>query len=152
MVKIKNCWIEVAKDSDFSIYNIPFGIFSTPTKSKRVGIAIGSQVLDLVALSELGVFDFDTSVFNKNTLNDFISLGKPITNKVRTSIQDWISDHNSPISNKRKLIYEELLSLAVDDEIGDYTDFYSIMSMQLILGQCLETPKMHFFQTGNIFL
>ena len=57
MIEPKNSWIEVAKDSDFSIYNIPFGIFSTPTKSKRVGIAIGSQVLDLEAAYQSGIFD-----------------------------------------------------------------------------------------------
>ena len=95
--------IDIPENSDFSIYNIPFGIFSTKLRTPRAGVAIGDHILDLVALSELGVFDFDTSVFNKNTLNDFISLGKPITNKVRTSIQHWISDKNSPISDKPKL-------------------------------------------------
>ena len=58
MIEPKNCCIKVAKDSDFSIYNIPFGIFSTPTKSKRVGIAIGSQGLDLESAYQSGIFDF----------------------------------------------------------------------------------------------
>ncbi|MGY8949803.1 MAG: fumarylacetoacetase [Flavobacteriales bacterium] len=118
--------IDIPENSDFSIYNIPFGIFSTKQRTPRAGVAIGNHILDLVALSELGVFDFDTSVFNKNTLNDFISLGKPITNKVRTSIQDWISDHNSPISNKTNLfVLQSESQMHMPINIGDYTDFYS---------------------------
>ena len=49
-------WIKVDKNSDFSIYNLPFGIFSESDQIKRVGIAIGDHVIDLYAAYELGVF------------------------------------------------------------------------------------------------
>jgi fumarylacetoacetase len=52
--------INIPENSDFSIHNIPFGIFSTKQLNPRAGVAIGNHILDLVALSELGVFDFDT--------------------------------------------------------------------------------------------
>ena len=55
--------IDIPENSDFSIHNIPFGIFSTKSLSPRAGVAIGNHILDLVALSQLNVFDFDTSVF-----------------------------------------------------------------------------------------
>ena len=118
--------IDIPENSDFSIHNIPFGIFSTKNLSPRAGVAIGNHILDLVALSQLNVFDFDTSVFEKDTLNDFISLGKPITNKVRTSIQNWILDKNSPIVNKPNLfILQSESKMHLPIKIGDYTDFYS---------------------------
>ena len=34
-------WVNVPENSDFPIQNLPFGIYSTETKSKRVGVAIG---------------------------------------------------------------------------------------------------------------
>ena len=118
--------IDIPENSDFSIHNIPFGIFSTKNLSPRAGVAIGNHILDLVALSQLNVFDFDTSVFEKDTLNDFISLGKPITNKVRTSIQNWILDKNSPIANKPNLfVLQSESKMHLPIKIGDYTDFYS---------------------------
>ena len=118
--------IDIPENSDFSIHNIPFGIFSTKSLSPRAGVAIGNHILDLVALSQLNVFDFDTSVFEKDTLNDFISLGKPITNKVRTSIQNWILDKNSPIADKPNLfVLQSKSKMHLPLKIGDYTDFYS---------------------------
>ena len=118
--------IDIPKNSDFSIHNIPFGIFSTKNRYPRAGVAIGDHILDLVALSELNVFDFDSSVFRKDTLNDFISLGKPITNKVRTSIQKWIKDIESPIAKKPKLfVLQSESKMHMPIHVGDYTDFYS---------------------------
>lgn len=118
--------IDIPENSDFSIHNIPFGIFSTKNLSPRAGVAIGNHILDLVALSQLNVFDFDTSVFKKDTLNDFISLGKPITNIVRTSIQNWILDKNSLMADKPNLfVLQSESKMHLPIKIGDYTDFYS---------------------------
>ena len=44
----------VEEDCDFPIQNLPFGVFSTGKDAKpRIGIAIGSYVLDLAAASAL---------------------------------------------------------------------------------------------------
>ena len=47
-------WIKVPENSDFPIQNLPFGIYSTNSKTKRVGVAIGDKILDLSNLFELG--------------------------------------------------------------------------------------------------
>ena len=47
-------WVDVSKDSDFSIQNLPFGIFSDNNKQKRVGVAIGDYILDLSLTQKLG--------------------------------------------------------------------------------------------------
>lgn len=73
--------IDIPQHSDFSIHNIPFGIFSTAERSARVGVAIGDHILDLVAVAELGVFKFDTTVLSQSTLNAFIALGKGVTSE-----------------------------------------------------------------------
>ena len=63
--------LDIPTNSDFSIHNIPFGVFSTPGTAPRVGVAIGSHILDLAATAELHVFDFDTEVFRQPFLNHF---------------------------------------------------------------------------------
>ena len=50
-----NTWIEIPKNSDFSIYNLPFGIFSTNKNSKRVGIAIGNNIIENGLSMGLGI-------------------------------------------------------------------------------------------------
>ena len=39
-------WVEVKPDSDFSIQNLPFGIFKTANRNPRVGVAIGEYFRD----------------------------------------------------------------------------------------------------------
>lgn len=118
--------INILEHSDFSIHNIPFGIFSTKGTAPRAGVAIGEYILDLVAVAELGVFDFDTSVLRQPVLNDFIALGKSVTSKVRTDIQSWLQDDSSPLAGKDGLfVLQSAAQMHMPVRIGDYTDFYS---------------------------
>ena len=134
--------ITIPKDSDFSIHNIPFGVFSTAERSIRVGVAIGNQILDLVAVAELGVFDFDTTVFSRSSLNDFITLGKPITSQVRKNIQAWIRDDMSPLAGKPELfIDQEEAQMHLPVEVGDYTDFYSSIEHATNIGMMFRDPE-----------
>ena len=66
-------WVEVSSESDFPIQNLPFGIYSTISKSKRVGVAIGTQILDLATLFRLEYLDdldFCEHCFNNDSKND----------------------------------------------------------------------------------
>ena len=79
-----NSWIEIPKNSDFSIHNLPFGIFSANSNPKRVGIAIGNNIIDLVACNDLDVFKglgINNKILENDFLNDFIGLGKNNTKK-----------------------------------------------------------------------
>ena len=50
-------WIDIDPDSDFSLANIPFGVFKTEGYAPRVGCAIGDRVVDLKALHVLGYLE-----------------------------------------------------------------------------------------------
>lgn len=133
--------IDIAENSDFSIHNIPFGIFSTDGTQPRAGVAIGDQVLDLKALGELGVFDFDTSVFSKEVLNDFIGLGKPVTSKVRRDIQEWLRDDTSVLAGKSGLfVPQSKVTMHMPVHVGDYTDFYSSIEHATNVGKMFRDP------------
>ena len=138
-------WVDIPKNSDFSIYNIPFGIFSTKNLKKRVGIAIGEMILDLKLSSELGVFDhlnFDFNVFENIYLNDFISLGKSITNDVRSTIQKELSDSSSVLKNNSNvLIKQSDAQMHLPLKIRDYTDFYSSIEHATNIGSMFRDPS-----------
>ena len=89
-------WFDVPKNSDFSIYNLPFGIFSTATLTPRVGVAIGNHIIDLAGLAALHLIEIDREVLTQSSLNSFIRLGKKKTNGVRM--------HFCPIGNTSLLL------------------------------------------------
>ena len=140
-----NTWIEIPKNSDFSIYNLPFGIFSTNKNSKRVGIAIGNNIIDLLACNELDIFkdlNINNNVFENNFLNDFINLGKNKTNKVREIIHQQLTDESSKIKMSSFVIIpmnEAEMHLPV--KVGDYTDFYSSIEHATNIGSMFRDPS-----------
>ena len=137
-------WIKVDKNSDFSIYNLPFGIFSESDQIKRVGIAIGDHVIDLYAAYELGVFkdlNFDISVLESDYLNDFIALGKPVTVKVRADIQFELCNENSVLkSHPSVFIKQSVVTMHLPVKVGDYTDFYSSIEHATNIGTMFRDP------------
>ena len=140
-----NTWIEIPKNSDFSIYNLPFGIFSTNKNSKRVGVAIGNNIIDILACNELDIFkdlNINNNVFENNFLNDFINLGKNTTNKVREIIQQQLTNESSKIKMSSVVIIpmnEAEMHLPV--KVGDYTDFYSSIEHATNIGSMFRDPS-----------
>ncbi len=140
-----NTWIDIPKDSDFSIYNLPFGIFSSKNVSKRIGVAVGNKVIDLLACNDLNIFEdlkIDNSIFENDFLNDFINLGKNKTNKVREIIQLQLTDNNSVLKKNNGLIISmNNIEMHLPVKIGDYTDFYSSIEHASNIGSMFRDPK-----------
>ena len=140
-----NSWLDIPKNSDFSIDNLPFGIFSTKTTSKRVGVAIGDSIIDLLACNDSGIFiglKINNSVFENDFLNDFINLGKNKTNRVRKTIQEHLTDESSPLKlNNKLLIPMNNAEMHLPVKIGDYTDFYSSIEHASNIGSMFRDPS-----------
>ncbi len=125
MTKLET-WVTVPDKSDFSIYNLPFGIFSVKEGASKAGMAIGEQIVDLAALADLGLLEVSGVYFRQRKLNDFIGLGKEITNKVRLDVQQLLVLENSPLKNHPEVfVKQQDAKMHLPIHIGDYTDFYS---------------------------
>lgn len=124
-----NTWLDIDKDSDFSIYNIPFGVFSIGDSGPKIGTRIGDHVLDLHTVATTGLFDklgIGKEVFSASSLNDFIALGKSKTNGVRLAIQAALQDESSYLKNlTTAFIKASDVQMHMPVEVKDYTDFYS---------------------------
>ncbi len=138
-------WLKVSSKSDFSIYNLPFGIFSTNEKNKRIGVAIGDHVIDLHACNSLDLFkhlNIESHVFKNSFLNNFIELGKEITSKVREIIQSELTNDNSLIKhNSNCIIPIDSVEMHLPVNIGDYTDFYSSIEHASNIGSMFRDPS-----------
>ena len=136
-------WVDIPKNSDFSIYNIPFGIFSIKNSKKRVGVAIGDMIVDLKASYDLGIFNeipLDHDVFENKYLNDFIALGKSITKKIRLIIQSELCSDSSVLKESNALIKQSDVMMHLPLMIGDYTDFYSSIEHATNIGSMFRDP------------
>ena len=125
-------WVEVPKDSDFPIQNLPFGVFKTPGLTPRLCTAIGEYVADLQVLSEHGFFDdlnIDPRVFAQPCLNDFMALGKSKTGAVRNRLSEILDDdlEDWDASELADYFVHKLseIHMLLSVRVGDDTDFYS---------------------------
>lgn len=120
-------WLDISSNSDFSIYNLPFGIFSTHKKKPQVGIRISDYVIDLEQLRKLGLLEIPRNICNQSSLNSFIGLGKKRTNAIRIQIQEWLCDEKSPLKRHFNHTFHKIdeVKMHLPVKIGDYTDFYS---------------------------
>lgn len=132
-------WVDVPKDSHFSIDNIPFGIISTDSDaSPRPATAIGQYALDLEAFtagngfSGLSTIQPHSKVFSQPTLNAYGALGKPIHSALRRYLQSVLLANGpfpdvlekNPDLQRKCLIDLAKVKNHIPFKIGDYTDFY----------------------------
>ncbi len=149
MVNKIETWVEVPANSDFSIYNLPIGIFCENVGVKRVGMALGDFVLDLNAIHEAGFFeeiDLPQGVFKSDTLNDYIALGKTITNALRIKVQELMSVTNEEIQGSQEYISyifkkRAQVQMFMPVQVPNYTDFYSSMEHATNVGTMFRDPE-----------
>lgn len=138
-------WIDIPESSDFSIYNLPFGIYSTKENGPRAGVAIGDKILDLTYAANLDIFsglNIDPSIFKKSYLNEFIACGKSVTSKVRLTIQEELCDTNSILKNIDHVFVDmKNATMHIPVKVGDYTDFYSSMEHATNVGKLFRDPE-----------
>ncbi len=141
-------WIEIKADSDFSLYNIPFGIGVIPGSGSCICTRIGETVINLAGMSRLGYFDqlgFKVSDFEKPVLNDFIAKGKKASCRVRTIIQECFltenfSESESFLIQETALHNASQVQMKMPLHVGDYTDFYSSIEHATNVGIMFRDP------------
>lgn len=126
-------WINIPESSDFSLHNIPFGIYCVKDGRPRAATRIGDCVIDLYELALAGYLNvqgLNPESLNHKYLNSFISQGKKVTTNVRKHLQQLFSEDNNSLKQDEKVkasalknLDETFMSMPV--QVGDYTDFYS---------------------------
>ena len=145
-------FIDIAADSDFSIHNLPYGIFSDTKDAAgnnncRAGVAIGEQVLDLSVLEAEGLLSLDGgSYFDQPTLNAFIDSGRDNWTKARTTIQMLLSNASETLRDNTDLQEKALFKQAdvimhLPVQVPGFTDFYSSKEHATNVGTMFRDPN-----------
>lgn len=133
-------WLPISVNSDFSIHNLPFGIFSRGGQAPSAGVAIGEFVIDLAAANDLGMFPEyprNENVFRKPFLNDFISLGRRFSSYIRSVLQGELLNPDSLLNKQAEklLLQQSEVTMHLPLKVGNYTDFYSSQEHATTVGK-----------------
>ncbi|MGQ0648702.1 MAG: fumarylacetoacetase [Gemmatimonadaceae bacterium] len=128
-------WVESAQveETDFPIQNLPFGVFRLRQRYRerwRLGVAIGSHVLDLSAADGLGVLPGVWDGLFGDSLNALMAeptarwsaLRESVSNTLRA---DTSSGRKAAASATAILVPQADVELRLPVDVGDYTDFYA---------------------------
>ena len=99
---------------------LPYGVFSLPDQSLRVGVGIGDRVLDLAAALAGG--EVDPATFTQPSLNAFLAQGLEAWASTRRAVQRLVS---RPEDLEPHLVPLDQVRLHLPIEVADYVDFYA---------------------------
>jgi fumarylacetoacetase len=95
--------------SRYGIDNLPYGVFSRPRGDRRIGVRLGSTVVDLAPLGGL---------LAAPTLNPLLAAGRPQWTETRRRVAEYASGGAGRIPLSE-------VTLHLPFEVADYSDFYS---------------------------
>ncbi len=130
-------WIESANGGgDFSIQNLPFGVFRRRDEDEpgRIGIAIGEMIVDVTACRDEGRFsglaERAAGACAAPVLNPLMRLGAEPRRELRRQVSALLAADSPAYRSNRRLgnrilVAQRNAEMLLPAEIGDYTDFYA---------------------------
>jgi len=145
MSSIKS-WVNIPAESGFTVENLPFGIFSTKDRTKRVGVAIGKEIIDLSVANELNLLqnlDIPGEVYKAEYLNALMALGRAKSTALRNHLQTLLkADEEQLKAVAEKVLIKQLdAQMHMPVKVGDYTDFYSSIEHATNVGKMFRDPE-----------
>jgi fumarylacetoacetase len=132
-------WVESANDpnTDFPIQNLPIGLFNRSDSgfNKRIGMAIGDQILDLFECCKADLLPgkYDAHLFFTGSLNLLMELDRFVDETLRRRAVELLREDSTVIQDYQKahpndcslLVPMSEAKVLLSANIGDYTDFYA---------------------------
>lgn len=137
-------WVPVPPTSDFPLANLPYGVFTCRGETPRLGVAIGSHVLDLGALAAEGLLDDAVKrarvVCAAPALNPLLERGRPTWAALRTRLAQLLAEPNREIRDRpglaeRALVPQADVTLLLPFAVADYVDFFSSLEHATNVGR-----------------
>jgi fumarylacetoacetase len=118
----------------YGLDNLPYGVFSTAGGERRIGVRLGSSVLDL-SRAEADELILAGGALRHPTLNLLMSLGRPQWSAVRARIAE--------LARAGELTAVPLAdaTLHLPFGVADYTDFYSSEHHAANVGRILRPDR-----------
>ncbi|WP_018831157.1 fumarylacetoacetase [Salinispora tropica] len=117
-------WVTGLEGSPYGLHNLPYGVFRTADREPRVGVRVGTHVLDLGGAEQAGLV-LAAGTLSRPRLNDFMALGRPQWTAVRQRIVELLTDSTHRAAVEPLLLALANVELLLPFDVADYVDFYS---------------------------
>ncbi len=133
-------WVPGAAGSPYDTDNLPYGVFSHGEEPARVGVRIGDFVLDLAPVAASEMLEV-AHVFEADSLNPLLALGRPAWSSVRAWVTSLLTDEA-----ERGLVEPNLVPLAeatlhLPFEVADFVDFYCSLDHASNVGRIMRPDQ-----------
>lgn len=150
-------WVASANTAgtDFPIQNLPFACFKRAGTDEplRVGVAIGSHILDLTAAAATGIFTGAAAqavqAAAQPSLNALMALGQPTWSALRLALSRALREGAvEQAALQPCLVPQADVAYGLPAQIGDYTDFYTSIYHATNIGRLFrpDNPLMPNYQ------
>jgi fumarylacetoacetase len=119
----QHTWVDGAAGSGFDLDHLPYGVFSHGDEPARVGVRIGAHVLDLAPVAAGEMLEI-AHVFEEDSLNPLLALGRRHWDGVRTWVASLLSDPAERDLVEPNLVPVDEVRLHLPFAVADYVDFY----------------------------
>tara|TARA_B100000287_G_scaffold133698_1_gene125691 strand:+ start:5108 stop:6367 length:1260 start_codon:yes stop_codon:yes gene_type:complete len=140
-------FIDYDINSDFSIQNLPYGVFKTQEGVRSIGVAIGDMIFNLSKAEELGLFSkiSEKKLFSSKFLNKFMKQGRSTWSLYRQRIFELLNQ-DSFLKNDLELIDQLFVkqvdvSMCIPIKVKEFTDFYSSYHHAFNVGSLIRGPE-----------
>lgn len=134
-----------APGTEFPIQNLPLGVFSTAAKERRIGVAIGDQILDVGAALDRGLLpglDGVSTVLRSPSLNLLMSSGRATRHVVRDAVFMLLrADSAHAAAASACLVPMRDAQMHLPAQIGNFTDFFTSIHHARRTGELMR-PEM----------
>ena len=140
-------FIDIDINSDFSIQNLPYGVFQTQEGVKSIGVAIGDMIFNLRKAEELGLFSqiSNKKFFSSNFLNKFMKQGRSVWSAYRKRIFELLNQDSflkDDIDLIDQLFVKQVdVSMCLPIKVKEFTDFYSSYHHAFNVGSLIRGPE-----------
>ncbi len=149
MTNLLQSWVTSANSAtaQFSLNNLPYGVFSTTGTAPRCGVAIGDMIVDVQALEQAGLFTLPSTAFDGSGWNTFMALGKDIWATFRARMTDLlVAGGDNALSGNDALKATALITAAdatmhMPITVAEYTDFYASRNHAFNVGSMFRDPE-----------
>lgn len=120
----RSSWVASANGhAHFPVQNLPLGIFSADGTGRRVGVAIGDYILDLLAVGHMLDEDWLEDLSHP-VLNAWLARGPEDQRALRRRLSELLSNEAHRDDMEAALLGQSEATMHLPCIVGDYTDFY----------------------------
>lgn len=129
--RARRSWVASANadDTDFPLQNLPLGVFRRANEAPRIGVAIGTEIVDLNQAFDLDLLpnlaELETAC-RACDLNELMSRGRDASRVLRSAMFDLLAEGAALQSKTAStLVPAAEVQMVLPARIGDFTDFYT---------------------------